>query len=47
MAMLQRYGWRMVDPDGPPRFLHPATAWQLDPATNDYIAPPPQEDDRR
>lgn len=40
IAMIELYGWRMVDPDGPARGLAPAPAWRFDPATGTYVASP-------
>lgn len=40
VALVERYGYRLVDPLGPPRTLTPATAWMFDPASGDYVASP-------
>lgn len=43
VTLLELHGSRMVIPLGPAVLLAPSPAWQLDPATGDYITPIEQE----
>jgi hypothetical protein len=42
-ALIQRAGWRMVDPSGPPRILHPSLRWRFDPVHRRYVMPAPDD----